>query len=56
MAEQEKDLRGINAEINAILSGSSDTIYFDSNTNTFVFECGSGSEIGISWNRLIDIL
>ncbi len=49
-------LKNLNEEVNQILGGSSDTIYFDENANTFVIEYHCGVEVGLTLDRLIDIL
>lgn len=54
--DYEMSLNDVNAEINQILSGSGDTIYFDADINTFRIEYHCGYEIGLSLDRLIDIL
>ena len=44
------------SEIEEILLGCDDTIYFDGDINIFKFSYDNGQEICISPDRLIDIL
>ena len=44
------------AEINELLSDSDDTIYFDGDINIFKISLTDGFEIGLTLDRLIDIL
>lgn len=46
----------VNSEINALLYGSEDTIYFDHEDNVFKIAYNGGSEVGLTLDRLIDIL
>lgn len=46
----------INSEINELLYGSEDTIYFDLEDNVFKIAYNGGSEVGMTLDRLIDIL
>ena len=54
--DYEENLIGVNSEVNSILQGSDDTIYFDRDAKTFKIEYSCGYEIGLSMDRLIDIL
>ncbi len=49
-------LKNLKDEVNQILGGSSDTIYFDENVQSFRIEYHCGYEVGMSLDRLIDIL
>jgi len=46
----------VNSEINELLYGSEDTIYFDLDENLFKITYNGGSEVGMTLDRLIDIL
>lgn len=46
----------VNSEINELLYDSEDTIYFDHEDNIFKIAYNGGTEIGITLDRLIDIL
>lgn len=46
----------VNSEINELLYGSEDTIYFDNIANVFKITYNGGSEVGMTLDRLIDIL
>ncbi len=54
--DYQSSLNSLNAEINDLLHGSEDTIYFDSEGNVFQFTCEGGSKVGMTLDRLIDIL
>lgn len=46
----------VNSEVNDLLYGSDDTIYFDHEDNVFKITYNGGSEVGMTLDRLIDIL
>lgn len=46
----------VNSEVNDLLYGSEDTIYFDHEDNIFKIAYNGGSEVGMTLDRLIDIL
>lgn len=49
-------LNNVNSEINELLYGSEDTIYFDHEDKVFKITYNGGSEVGMTLDRLIDIL
>ena len=54
--DYEFSFNAVNAEINELLYGSEDTIYFDTEDNIFRITYSGGSEVGLTLDRLIDIL
>ncbi len=55
MAHESK-LNALNQEINELLYGTGDTIYFDNKTNVFKVALNDNSEVALSPDKLIDIL
>ena len=54
--DYELRLQDVNSELDRILNGSSDTIYFDESVKTFRVEYNSGYAIDLSLDKFIDIL